>query len=292
MSDRAPTTSTVAIDHCVLPVASLAVARERYEALGFTVAPDALHPFGTGNACIFFADGTYLEPLAVCDRTAYRDALSDQNSFILRDKSFRQTQGNEGFSALALKTDDARADHERFLLSGNSAGAPVEFARPLKGPDGSTGEARFRLAFSAPAGTGGFCFTCQRLHRSAMGGGTSSRHGNGVSGLLSVSVKVGDLETAQIYFSKLACVPAIGTETGAVVRFRNCAVHLEQDPAMPDSDEIRFDAVTFSCADPGKLRQILTRSNIVWQERNGAIHIPTAPGQGATFIFKENDHEA
>jgi hypothetical protein len=29
------------------------------------VAADARHPFGTENACVFFADGTYLEPLAL-----------------------------------------------------------------------------------------------------------------------------------------------------------------------------------------------------------------------------------
>eukprot|EP01133_Synstelium_polycarpum_P029511 gene29511-36177_t len=39
------------VDHLVLPVVELDTARQRLEALGFTVAPSAQHPFGTENAC-------------------------------------------------------------------------------------------------------------------------------------------------------------------------------------------------------------------------------------------------
>ena len=48
-----------ALDHLVLPVRSLEAARADYERLGFLVAPDARHPFGTSNACVFLADGFY-----------------------------------------------------------------------------------------------------------------------------------------------------------------------------------------------------------------------------------------
>jgi hypothetical protein len=57
-----------ALDHLVLPVHALDEARARLTRLGFTVAPDARHPFGTENACVFFADNTYLEPLGVASR--------------------------------------------------------------------------------------------------------------------------------------------------------------------------------------------------------------------------------
>ena len=56
-----------ALDHLVLPVPSLELARAHLDALGFTIAPQGTHPFGTINACVFFADGTFLEPLAVGD---------------------------------------------------------------------------------------------------------------------------------------------------------------------------------------------------------------------------------
>lgn len=56
------------VDHLVLPTVDLDTARQRLEALGFTVAPSAQHPFGTENACVFFSDNTYLEPLAIAQR--------------------------------------------------------------------------------------------------------------------------------------------------------------------------------------------------------------------------------
>ena len=56
------------LDHLVLPVAELSAARNRLTQLGFTVAADAQHPFGTENACVSLADKTYLEPIAVASR--------------------------------------------------------------------------------------------------------------------------------------------------------------------------------------------------------------------------------
>ena len=44
------------LDHLVLPVIDIDVARSRYQSLGFTVAPDGRHPFGTENCCVFFED--------------------------------------------------------------------------------------------------------------------------------------------------------------------------------------------------------------------------------------------
>ena len=54
------------IDHLVLPVHDLAQAMARYVALGFTVTPRAVHPFGTANALIQL-QGCFLELLEVDD---------------------------------------------------------------------------------------------------------------------------------------------------------------------------------------------------------------------------------
>ena len=52
------------IDHIVIAVPDLDVARKSYEALGFTVVPGGRHPVGTHNALIAFADGAYVELIA------------------------------------------------------------------------------------------------------------------------------------------------------------------------------------------------------------------------------------
>src|SRR6478735_9325969 len=103
------------LDHLVLPVIDLTTARGRYEQLGFTVAADALHPFGTENACVFLADKTYLEPLAVASREDCEAAALVGNVFIARDQAYRFRRGQDGFSAIVLSTNDAAGDHQRFV---------------------------------------------------------------------------------------------------------------------------------------------------------------------------------
>jgi len=55
------------------------VARARLTSLGFVVAPTGIHPFGTENCCVFLADGTYLEPLAIGNEQAAIDATAAGN---------------------------------------------------------------------------------------------------------------------------------------------------------------------------------------------------------------------
>lgn len=90
------------LDHCVLPSANLAIARELLTRLGFTVAPDAAHPFGITNCRVFFEDGRYLESVVLADKNAARRASAAGNVFVQRDRRFRDAGGDEGFSALAL----------------------------------------------------------------------------------------------------------------------------------------------------------------------------------------------
>lgn len=108
------------VDHLVLPVVDLDTARQRLEALGFTVAPSAQHPFGTENACVFFSDNTYLEPLAIAQRETCETEARNGNVFVARDQAYRFRNGQDGFSALVMGTQDAGADHKEFVRSGIS----------------------------------------------------------------------------------------------------------------------------------------------------------------------------
>jgi hypothetical protein len=93
-----------AIDHAVLPVESLEATRARLSsALGFTVAPDGMHPFGTENACVYFADGTFLEPLGGRAARGLRgDSAQGQCFHRIATRPFRFRCGENGFSALAF----------------------------------------------------------------------------------------------------------------------------------------------------------------------------------------------
>ena len=172
------------VDHCVLPVEDLALARSRHEALGFTVAPDARHPFGTENACVFFEDGTYLEPLAVAQREDCEATAAKGNVFTARDQAFRFRNGNEGFSAVAFASDNADRDHKAFEAAGWSAGKKLLFGRTMVGSDGRSGRATFKNAFGADLRSPDcFFFACQRVKMPSVDRSAHMQHANGATGI-------------------------------------------------------------------------------------------------------------
>ena len=111
-------------DHVVLPVADLAVARARYQALGFTVAPNGIHPFGTYNCCIFLANGGVLEPLALHDAVLRDNVLreGENEAFVRGHSDYVEQMGAEGFSHLVLQSGDAAADRVSLEMSTIIAG--------------------------------------------------------------------------------------------------------------------------------------------------------------------------
>ena len=81
------------LDHVVLPVPDLDIARDRLANLGFQVAPDARHSFGSENACVFFENGTFIEPLAIGQRETVEAHIKKGNNFLRRDAAYRFRRG-------------------------------------------------------------------------------------------------------------------------------------------------------------------------------------------------------
>lgn len=217
-----------ALDHCVLPTAGLAAARRRLTALGFTVAPDAAHPFGTGNCCVFLADGPYLEPLAIVDAAAAQVAAGAGNVFVARDADFRERIGEEGFSALVLGTPDADADHARFVAGGISAGEPLSFSRPFVDAAGAEAIASFKLAFAAPdTGENRFFFTCQRVNAPKVDRGALERHANCVSGIARILITAAEPGGYRSFLTQFSGREPVPGETGGIdVRLANADLSL------------------------------------------------------------------
>ena len=136
------------IDHLVLPVISLDDARARYTALGFTVAPNGVHPFGTENANIYLPEGPFLEPLAIASREVCWTEARRGNSFVRNDQAYRFRVSGEGFSHTVVTTEDAEADYHRYADLGYPDGPVVTFSRVSYDTDGNQSEARFSLAFA------------------------------------------------------------------------------------------------------------------------------------------------
>ena len=175
------------LDHLVLPTANIATARARLTQLGFIVAADARHPFGTENACVFFADKSYLEPLGVANQEECVASARSGNMFTARDQAFRFRRGEEGFSGLVFGSTNADGEHDHFVASGISGGNMLQFSRTMKFPDGSEVLAMFKLTFAADLRAPDFFFvTCQRINVAPADRSALEAHVNGVRGIASV----------------------------------------------------------------------------------------------------------
>lgn len=284
------------LDHLVLPTADLAVARARLLASGFTVSPRGVHPFGTENCCVYFADGSFMEPLAVGDAQAADMAIADGNVFVARDRKYRERLGDEGFSAVAFGTSNADADHRRYSEAGVSAGARLDFSRPFVDAAGKSDTASFRLAFaSGKAASDAFQFSCERVNAPRVDRAALQTHDNSAAAIVEV-VAIGSNPSAQLRLLGIAAdaSPAPSAETSELILPNaKLSVVTPQDYArrfgLPAADptDLRFAAVVFSVASLQKLRTVLAQRGIGYDIGDEQIIVAPAPGQGAAFIFKE-----
>ena len=287
------------LDHLVLPVSGLAVARARYEQLGFTVAADALHPFGTANACVFFSDKTYLEPLAVASIDDCEAAVRAGNAFVARDEAYRTRCGQDGFSAIVLSTDDAVADHARFVEKGLSAGDMLEFSRPMLLPDGSRATGSFRLAFAADlAAPDFFLFTCQRVTPLPADRSALETHANGVTGLSDVVVSAARPHDFLPIFQEAVDAQDVSVHPRGleIATANGVTISVSDAVGMHDGFNteisasalgLRGRAVVFKVADLHLTEQQFTANAVSFIKKDKRLIVPEAPGQGVIFAFGE-----
>lgn len=285
------------LDHVVLPVADLAVARDRLTRLGFTVAPDGVHPFGTENACVYLGDGTFLEPLAIGGRETAEAAATAGNAFVARDAAYRFRCGEDGFSALAMATGDAEADDRRFRAEGLSGGAPLDFGRDFVAADGSARRMAFRLAFAADLRSpDAFFFTCQRLEGPAVDRSALERHANATKSLRTV-VLAEDNPTDFQYLLQLVAGRRDGEahSFGMDVAAANAVLSVMTPAGLrahfgfipPAGRGLRFMGLVIGVEHLALAEKALVGGNVAFDRRLGRIVVPPAPGQGAFIAFEE-----
>ncbi|WP_283194665.1 VOC family protein [Rhizobium sp. AN80A] len=286
------------LDHVVLPVVNIEMARERLGKLGFTVAADALHPFGTANACVFFADKTYLEPLGIASIEAYEAAIADGNVFAARDRAFRFRCGDDGLSAIVFGTPDADRDHARFMTDGMSGGDMLQFARSMRMPDGSEVTAAFRLAFAADLRAPDFfLFACQRVNPLPSDRKALETHANGVSGIASIVLSSSDPKAFAPLLQLASDAAASRQEAfGVSLDAGNVRINILSpdgldayyDLSQSTADRgLRGSAIVFAVADLAVTEAHLAANGITYTRKNNRILVKAAPGQGALFAFEE-----
>ncbi|MFE0015845.1 VOC family protein [Mesorhizobium sp. NPDC059054] len=284
------------LDHIVLPTATLESAEARLTALGFTVAPRGVHPFGTENCCVYLADGTFLEPLAVGDAEVAAQAIMAGNVFVARDHTYREDHGAEGFSAIVFGTEDADTDHRAYVEAGISAGEKLDFSRPFTDRSGKSDTVSFRLAFASGRDTpDAFVFTCQRINAPNVDRAALQVHANGAIAIRCIAAVSDDPAGQHALLAKAAG----GSHVSALPNGRLVLPNADVAVMRPEELEaefgiaaggrtaLRFVAVIFSVADRSATERLLVSAGIMHHLRNGRLVVPPASDQGAAFIFED-----
>ncbi len=278
------------VDHLVLPVFDLDRSRARFAALGFTVAANGYHPFGTVNACIFLPDQTYLEPLAIANTQDVDTAIANGNVFVARDRLFRHHKG-EGVSAIVMQSDDAMADDAAFRAAGVCGGDMLQFSRPVRLPDGRETISSFHLAFAAkPEEETFFLFSCQRLNPLPADRASLETHRNGVIGLKRVMMKTGRKDAAELMQPVLGGVVRPITN-GHVFETKNVAVDVTRANAAANDAKsgLLAIALVFRVTDLEVTAAVLAANGVDHLKISDGIVVPAAPGQGVAFLFEESE---
>ncbi|MFD0917958.1 VOC family protein [Pseudahrensia aquimaris] len=286
------------IDHLVLPVIDIDVARARYEQLGFTVAPNGTHPFGTENACVFFNDDTFLEPIAVAHRETCEAAALKGNTFVANDQAYRFRRGQEGFSHLVIKTDDASADHKDYVKAAISGGSMVRFSRPFKTLEGKRDKASFKLAFAADrrAPDAGF-FACEVVSAPRVDQTALKTHANGAQGLLEVVISEPNPSDFQYFLQDFLDQREMDNNSfGIEFESGNTKVSVLSPDGMrafygleAEKNErgLRLTAYVIGVVDLASVEAHLIQQRIAASVFGDKLVVPPSAGQGCTIAFQE-----
>jgi hypothetical protein len=268
------------LDHLVLPTADLAISQERHERLGFIVAPKGVHPFGTENACVYLADGTFLEPLAIGQRETAEAASLGGNVFTGRDAAFRFRKGQEEFEA-----------------AGVSAGRILDFGRDFVTPDGAAARMDFRLCFAADLRSpDSFFFTCQRINVPKADRSKLTAHENGAVSIKSVVMSEPNPTDFQYLVQTVANEREVEAHSfGMDVKLPNATLSVLTHAGLKafyDLDThgerrgILMRGIVFGVRDLAQTRYLLKSRALDFVERGGKLIVKPQTGQGAAYIFE------
>lgn len=286
------------LDHLVLPVSNLEIARDRLNALGFTVAPDAIHPFGTENCCVFFKDDSFLEPLAIAHRETCEKAALRGNVFVGRDQVFRFRKGDNGFSAMVFGTNDAEKDHKEFRKENFSAGKMLKFMRDVDDGKGNIDKAGFKLAFTHdPRSPDSFFFTCERVNPPKIDKSELQRHKNGALGIKEVVLTESNPTDFQYVLQEVINQREVDSHSFGMDLKSGSANIAVYTPAGFEayfgerikchSRGMRLRAFVVGVKSLAKAKSVLNKSKIAFDEIAGRLVVKPEIGQGYFLAFEK-----
>jgi hypothetical protein len=204
----------IALDHAGLMGPDIAALHAQYQALGFTLTPQARQSgrlradgpvvqWGTANRCAMLRDG-YIELLGIVDPAAPANGC---DAFIAR---------YVGLHILALAIDDEAAALARLRRAGIDIAGVLHLVRPVDSADPDGPQARF-ARLPLPNAPEGRIQLIRHLTPEAIWQERFMGHANHAVGLDAVILAVPDPADTAARFSKLAGMPVRPDPAGGFV---------------------------------------------------------------------------
>ena len=277
------------LDHVVLPVPSLEVSRERFTQLGFTVAPDARHSFGSENACVFFENGTFIEPLAIGHRETVEENIVKGNNFLRRDAAYRFRHGDDGFTCIVFAEPDTKKVRKQFKKAGYETGKVVVVKRP-----GVKVHVSFIMDQRAPD-----CmfFMCERPDGPPKFDSKLTKHDNGAMRITRATMHEHLPEDFQYYIQTASEQREVRSHSfGMDMELPNATLTTLNDDGMtvfygledaPQTRGLRAMAFDVEVQSLEVIKKILKKNQIEAKMIGARLVVPPAIGQGAILAFVE-----
>jgi|SRR5580658_1347254 hypothetical protein len=273
------------IDHTLVGVRDLEVARMHWTRLGFTLSPRGRHfGRGTANYCVMFGD-SYVELLGVVEPDRPKGGLDA----FLTDR--------QGLMGVAWASRDCAATAASLNAAGLACSPPEDLARQLELPE-ATILLRFKLSFLAAAVTPGLAsFVCQHLTPDALRRPEWLQHPNGAVGLKGITIAVEDAPALTGAYDALVAGHNVNrTDNVLTVHAgRHTLVFAAPDDLsalQPDLDEADIPPppaivlMTLASADLDRTADHLTQWQIEHEQHgNYSIVVPPAMATGVAIEF-------
>lgn len=287
---------TRGIDHLVVNVRYLDAAVARYQELGFTTTPRAVHPFGTANNLVQL-QGNFIELVTVVDEAKIAPRTSEQFSFgaFCRDYQARR----EGMSMLVFHSNDARADQAEFAAKGLATYAPFDFQRKARLPDGTEVTVGFSLAFvTLPIAPQAAFFCCQQHAPQHFWRPEYQNHANGAQRISEVLMVADDPLALADFFAAIHGPDSVSScEHGLRVHtaLGRISVHTHAHfmRRFPDSSlagappSPHFAGFQITVEDLEEVRRIFGTNGVAFAGKAGSVYIPSEHALGLTLGFHE-----
>lgn len=277
------------LDHVVLPVPNLEITRERFTQLGFTVAPDARHSFGSENANVYFHNGTFIEPLAIGHRETVEANMIKGNNFLRRDAAYRFRNGDNGFSCVVFGEPDPRKARKVFKREGYETGKIVKVKRP-----GVNVKIAFIIDPRAPDCT---LFMCERPGGPPKFTSDVTDHANGAKGISRVTMYEHLPEDFQYYIQSASQQREVRSHSfGMDMALPNATLTTLNDDGMkafyglnetPKGRGLRAMAFDVTVKSIDKVKDILKKNDVEAKMIGSRLVVESANGQGAILAFVE-----